>query len=494
MVPGEGIEPSLCCQNWILSPARLPIPPPRQVESRVTAANRTLPGRDEAGIIAETAQRDKRSAGVRRARCPILGSPSFRFRLRPAARADRADARGFDAQREPPAACRRANARRSGLLGPAGAARSGRPAGLQRHARSCAHGCAAARRAAARSSCCSSASSRLTRRGCSSPPATPHARTAASCSKAARARSCWSATAGSFACVSTPTFRSTSISSATARCRCRRTSTRPRAAGRQRALPDRLCAPSGRGRGAHRGPAFRRGAARAAGRRGRRIGVRHAARRRRHVPAGGGRESARAPHAPRALHDSGGDSRAVDRCARARERSVIAVGTTACARSNRPRTGDRLRAGTAETDLFITPGYPFRVVDRLLTNFHLPKSTLLMLVSAFAGFDTIRAAYAHAIARTLPLLQLRRRHAARARTDSPAATIEHMQFEVIARCGAARRGTAHARPRHRRDAGLHAGRHLRHGQGDGADRARRRSARRSCSATPSTCGCAPGSR
>ena len=52
-----------------------------------------------------------------------------------------------------------------------------------------------------------------------------------------------------------------------------------------------------------------------------------------------------------------------------------------------------------ETDLFIFPGYRFRVVDRLLTNFHLPKSTLLMLVAAFAGLETIKKAYAHAISR-----------------------------------------------------------------------------------------------
>ena len=53
----------------------------------------------------------------------------------------------------------------------------------------------------------------------------------------------------------------------------------------------------------------------------------------------------------------------------------------------------------SETDIFITPGYRFRVVDRLITNFHLPKSTLLMLVSAFSGREVIRTAYAHAIAK-----------------------------------------------------------------------------------------------
>ena len=78
-------------------------------------------------------------------------------------------------------------------------------------------------------------------------------------------------------------------------------------------------------------------------------------------------------------------------------RSVIAVGTTSLRALESAATPGGLRAGTAETELFVTPGFHFRIVDRLLTNFHLPRSTLLMLVSAFAGYEPIRAAYAHAI-------------------------------------------------------------------------------------------------
>jgi len=79
--------------------------------------------------------------------------------------------------------------------------------------------------------------------------------------------------------------------------------------------------------------------------------------------------------------------------------AVVAVGTTSLrALESAARGGTGLHAGSADTDLFITPGYEFQVVDRLVTNFHLPKSTLLMLVSAFAGYQNMRAAYQHAIA------------------------------------------------------------------------------------------------
>ena len=78
-------------------------------------------------------------------------------------------------------------------------------------------------------------------------------------------------------------------------------------------------------------------------------------------------------------------------------RDVIAVGTTSLrALESASQTG-KLLAGSADTQLFITPGYQFKTVNRLITNFHLPKSTLMMLVSAFAGIDRIRHAYSHAI-------------------------------------------------------------------------------------------------
>ncbi len=99
----------------------------------------------------------------------------------------------------------------------------------------------------------------------------------------------------------------------------------------------------------------------------------------------------------------------VDAIARTRARGgrIIAVGTTtlralesAADDGGHEGSAGRVRAGAGQTRLFITPGYRFRVVDRLVTNFHLPRSTLLMLVSAFAGVETIRSAYAHAIAQS----------------------------------------------------------------------------------------------
>jgi S-adenosylmethionine:tRNA ribosyltransferase-isomerase len=78
---------------------------------------------------------------------------------------------------------------------------------------------------------------------------------------------------------------------------------------------------------------------------------------------------------------------------------VVAVGTTSLRALESASQSGELVAGSADTALFITPGYTFKTVKRLVTNFHLPKSTLLMLVSAFAGYDEIKRAYAHAIAR-----------------------------------------------------------------------------------------------
>jgi len=86
------------------------------------------------------------------------------------------------------------------------------------------------------------------------------------------------------------------------------------------------------------------------------------------------------------------------RTARAGGHAIVAVGTTSLRALESASQHGSLVAGSADTRLFITPGYRFRLVTQLVTNFHLPQSTLLMLVSAFAGYEPIKAAYSHAIA------------------------------------------------------------------------------------------------
>jgi S-adenosylmethionine:tRNA ribosyltransferase-isomerase len=83
--------------------------------------------------------------------------------------------------------------------------------------------------------------------------------------------------------------------------------------------------------------------------------------------------------------------------AKSRGGRIVAVGTTALRALESAASGGSLGSGSAETRLFIVPGFEFRIVDRLVTNFHLPRSTLLMLVCAFTGVENIRRAYAHAI-------------------------------------------------------------------------------------------------
>jgi S-adenosylmethionine:tRNA ribosyltransferase-isomerase len=84
--------------------------------------------------------------------------------------------------------------------------------------------------------------------------------------------------------------------------------------------------------------------------------------------------------------------------ARAKGGRVVAVGTTSARLLESAAGADGVVSPwSGETDIFITPGYRFRAVDLLMTNFHLPRSTLMMLVSAFAGMETMRRAYAHAI-------------------------------------------------------------------------------------------------
>jgi S-adenosylmethionine:tRNA ribosyltransferase-isomerase len=95
--------------------------------------------------------------------------------------------------------------------------------------------------------------------------------------------------------------------------------------------------------------------------------------------------------------DVGADTVSAIAGTRAAGGRIVAIGTTTLRALESAAASGTLQPGARETELFITPGFRFRVVDLLLTNFHLPRSTLLMLVSAFAGFDRVRALYRHAI-------------------------------------------------------------------------------------------------
>ncbi len=96
-------------------------------------------------------------------------------------------------------------------------------------------------------------------------------------------------------------------------------------------------------------------------------------------------------------YEVGADTVAAIAATRAAGGRIVAVGTTSLRALESAARGGSLQAGSGETDLFITPGFGFRVVDTLLTNFHLPRSTLMMLVSALAGHAHVMALYRHAV-------------------------------------------------------------------------------------------------
>ncbi|HMO44921.1 MAG TPA: tRNA preQ1(34) S-adenosylmethionine ribosyltransferase-isomerase QueA [Rubrivivax sp.] len=99
----------------------------------------------------------------------------------------------------------------------------------------------------------------------------------------------------------------------------------------------------------------------------------------------------------REWYEVGADTVRAIAATRAAGGRIVAVGTTTLRALEAAARGGALQPGAAETELFITPGFEFRVADLLITNFHLPRSTLLMLVSAFAGYAQVRALYRHAI-------------------------------------------------------------------------------------------------
>jgi S-adenosylmethionine:tRNA ribosyltransferase-isomerase len=98
------------------------------------------------------------------------------------------------------------------------------------------------------------------------------------------------------------------------------------------------------------------------------------------------------------MHSEWGEVSQATADAIAAAKRVVSIGTTALRLLESVARDGPIRPWTGETDIFITPGFQFRAIDVLLTNFHLPRSTLFMLVSAFAGLERMKAAYAHAVA------------------------------------------------------------------------------------------------
>jgi S-adenosylmethionine:tRNA ribosyltransferase-isomerase len=98
------------------------------------------------------------------------------------------------------------------------------------------------------------------------------------------------------------------------------------------------------------------------------------------------------------MHSEWGEVPQATADAIAAAKRVVSIGTTALRLLESVVRDGPMRAWSGETDIFITPGYRFQVVDLLLTNFHLPRSTLFMLVSAFTGLERMKSAYAHAVA------------------------------------------------------------------------------------------------
>ncbi len=164
-------------------------------------------------------------------------------------------------------------------------------------------------------------------------------------------------------------------------------------------LPDGLRRKAGSGGGADRRPPLHRRTARRRARDRRGNGLSHPARGARHIPPGVGRRHRRPRDARGVVSPVSNDTVAAVNRALDEDRRIVCVGTTSVrALEGALAAGEgRLEPGEGWTRIFITPGFEFRGVGALLTNFHLPRSTLLMLVSAFAGREQILAAYAEAI-------------------------------------------------------------------------------------------------